>query len=384
MASKDGIYERTSRGRTVYLARVWDPKQRKHRSRTFATREEARRWQRANQVDVDKGLRIVGPAQTLNQHAEAWIAGLHSGATLTKSETPYNAATARRYESAMRRLVLPALGAYRLAEIDRSMIQRLVDDQRKQGRSPTDLRNMVKPLQAIYRDLCDAGELGVNPTSRLKLGRAATRKAQIADPKRPERIRTGQEAAELVAALSGNVRIVYALAFYAGMRIGEIRGLRWEHVDLRGGGVLRLCEQLGERNERLPLKGREWGQTREVPILPELRTEIVLWQLESGRGKGLVCGESARDPFTHKWIRTQADRAWAAAGIERVTPHLARHTFGSLLAASAVPSDDIARMMGQSSEEVRLLYTHALPDSLDRARARVEAFLQEERRRHGS
>jgi integrase len=373
VSKHEGITERQSRGRSVFLARVWDPKAKKHTNRTFATLADAQRWRRANLVQIDQGVQIVGPSETLRQHAEAWITGLASGQTLTRMGTRYGIETSAKYTSALERFVLPALGAYRLGEIDRRMVQQLVDRLRAEGRSGTDQRNAIKPLQAIYRELCRDGLVALNPTLNLRLDRTVSRKERILDPEHPARVVSAAEAAGMLAALTGQVRVVFALAFYAGLRDAEMRGLRWSDVDLER-GVIRLAGGMDQKRNRVALKGRRPGESRDVPIVELLRRELVLWQLESRRTQGLVAGSTGRDPFTIRWMQKQADRAWSAAGIARVTPHLARHTFGSILASAGVPDDEIRRAMGHLSEDVRALYTHQLPDELARMRARLDAY----------
>jgi integrase len=269
------------------------------------------------------------------------------------------------------------LGDIGLGAITRRHLIGLIEQLRADGRSPSDVRNAVKPLQAIFRKLHEDGVLAVNPALRLPLERAVTRRQRIADETQPDyRIVAPEDVPRLLEPLPAMVRCFWALAFYAGLRLGELRGLRWQDIT---DGELVLRRQINEMNDERPLKGREPGETRRVPILAQLQPELRAWRLACGRREGLVLGTDGTQPFTAAWITKLTRRAWSRlepAPPAKLTPHMARHTFGSILAASSVPPSDIGLWMGQSSEEVRALYIHEMPDAMDRARRLVEAYLQ--------
>ena len=50
-----------------------------------------------------------------------------------------------------------------------------------------------------------------------------------------DRVASADEAAVLLAALPAAQRAPWGLAFYAGLRHGEVKALTWEAVDLPGG-----------------------------------------------------------------------------------------------------------------------------------------------------
>jgi integrase len=65
----------------------------------------------------------------------------------------------------------------------------------------------------------------VNPTTGVELPAVRRRRERTATL-------DGMEA--LLAALPGAERAVFATAFYAGLRLGELTALRWRDVDLAG------------------------------------------------------------------------------------------------------------------------------------------------------
>jgi site-specific recombinase XerD len=87
----------------------------------------------------------------------------------TDSGDPYKPSVIRTYEIALRRRVLPALGAYRLADLRRTDLQDFADRLLATGTDPSTIKNTLMPLRAIYRRHVARGDLAVNPTASLEL-----------------------------------------------------------------------------------------------------------------------------------------------------------------------------------------------------------------------
>src|SRR5262249_16718801 len=118
----------------------------------------------------------------------------------------------------------------RLTQITHLDLQDLVDRWLAEGLDPSTIRNTTVALQALYRRSLQRGEVSVNPTVGLE--RPAVRG-------RRDRIATPEEAATLLAAIRESDRAVWATAFYAGLRRGELMALRCEDIDLTA-GVIRV------------------------------------------------------------------------------------------------------------------------------------------------
>jgi integrase len=76
-------------------------------------------------------------------------------------------------------------------------------------------------------------------------------------------------------------------------------------------------------------------------------------------------------------LQERADAAWAAAGVERVTPHACRHLFATLMAAAGTPLERLSRYMGHSSIAVTWdNYGHLFPGDETLDAGLQEAFLE--------
>jgi integrase len=68
------------------------------------------------------------------------------------------------------------------------------------------------------------------------------------------------------------------LACFAGLRLGEIRGLRWEDVDRKAGTITVRRSLLPDGTAKAP---KTEAGARTVPLLPGLRRLLVAWEVKS-------------------------------------------------------------------------------------------------------
>jgi integrase len=263
----------------------------------------------------------------------------------------------------------------KLHEIQRRDLQDLADRLLAKGLDASTVRNAIAPVRCIYRRAVARGELAVNPTSGLELAAPQGRRDRRADP---------VEATALIEALPEKDRALWAVAFYGGLRAGEIQGLRWEDVD-PAGGVMRVERaydpKAGEFVEPKSRAGR-----RTVPIPAVLRDFLLEHRMRQGRRDGLVFGRDAEHPFTSSNVWRRARTAWKAMNAERaklnleplesIGLHEARHTFASLMIAAGVNAKALSTFMGHSSIQITLdRYGHLMPGSEEEAAGLLDAYL---------
>jgi integrase len=172
---------------------------------------------------------------------------------------------------------------------------------------------------------------------------------------------------------------MWATAFYAGLRMGELRGLRCSDVDLRA-RVIRV-EQTWDDVEGAQAGGKSKAAHRTVTLIEELRPILAEHMLVTGRrGEDLVFGRTDRDAEDRTTIRRRARAAWKAAKLEPITPHECRHTFGSMLAAAGVDAGERQRQMGHASSAMMDRYTHGIDGSVAEAGKRLQEWLDGQRR----
>jgi integrase len=228
---------------------------------------------------------------------------------------------------------------------------------------PATIRNALLPLRAIYRRACVRDGLAINPTTGLELPAVRGRRDRIASP---------AEAAKLLAALPEEDRAIWATALYAGLRLGELRALRHEHVDIRG-GLIRVEASWDPREGLIEPKSR--AGKRSVPIPKVLNAHLARHSLAHG-GSGLFFGRTPDTPFQPTTINNRAVRAWKAAGLQRITLHEARHTFASMMIAAGVNAKALSTYMGHAGVAITYdRYGHLMPGNEAEAAGLLDAYL---------
>ncbi len=217
--------------RPSYQAQVFSPADRKTIRRTFRTLADARAWRAQAKSDLDRGTLRAPTRTTLHEAAEEWLSAAGAGVVRTRSGDPYKPSARRAYEQALRLKLLPPLGHLRLSSVTGSAVQDLVDRLVAEGASASTVRNAVLPLRAIYRRALSRSEVFVNPTVGLALPAVRGRRERVARP---------AEARALLEALCLEDRPAWASALYAGVRLGELRALRWQDVDFSTYYVARI------------------------------------------------------------------------------------------------------------------------------------------------
>ena len=371
----------------------------------FRTQAEAKSWRAAAQQAVEGGTLRAPTATTLNEAAEAWLAGAEAGEIRNRSGQPYKPATLRGYRQGLDK-VLPLFGTPKLSAVTTADLQAVVDRWQGEGQPASTIRNSIKPLQAIYRRAKARDGLPVNPTHGLELPAPRAEEVEIVPP---------YAAACLLDDLPDGDRGVWATALYAGLRYGELRALRESALDFAAGTI-------AVRKSWDPVAGEIDPKTRTsrrvTPMTGLLRDLLLEHRLRRGETAtdGLVFGEDGL-PFQAANLYRRADRAWAVAAVrracdsypdvagtalvralyaeghapkaisaalgveatavraavagqpepkerkaDRLRLHQARHTYASMMIAAGVNAKAVQKFMGHSSINVTFdLYGHLMP-----------------------
>jgi integrase len=255
--------------------------------------------------------------------------------------------TAAEYKRLLEKMVLPALGNRKAAEVTRAEVARLHHELRA---APYQANRVLAVLSKMF-NLAERWALrpdGSNPCRHVE---------KFAERKR-ERMLSPAELARLgdaLAAYDGSPYVVAAvkLLVFTGARLSEVLGLRWEWIDFDRGEARLPDSKTGAKTLHLPPPALT--VLAELPRLDDNPHVIV------GRKPG-----SALVNLEKPWRAIRA-----AAGIKDVRLHDLRHAFASVAASSGMGLPIIGKMLGHTQPATTARYAHLASDPVKAAAAAV-------------
>lgn len=241
-------------------------------------------------------------------------------------------------------------GDMRLDEIGISEVDEYQRLRLSEELKPVSVNNECRVLRAV-----------LNYSARLKLivSERVVRELKVAEGR--VRVWDDKQVKALLAAcaeVSPDIVPLVICLLNAGLRKGEAIALTWENVDLER-GFLRIWPTVDWKPKN--------GRPREVPISKALK---VILKAQEGKSKEYVFPSASGEAFAF-WPKRQFDRARRKAGLQG-GPHTARHTFASFFLRAQPDLYLLGKILGHSDMAVTRLYTHLLPDHLERARNAVD------------
>ena len=350
----------------TYRATVPHGSRGKRTRKTFKTLDQATLW-RTELIRAMNDRRIDAPSKdTVRDAGNRLVAGMREGTVLTRSGTPYAGSVIASYESALSRHIYPMIGARRLDDIRRQDVQRMIEALMADGKSPSTINNVLSPLRVIFRRARRRGEVQSDPMSDLEVPASRGRR---------ERFATRDEVRTLIATLpTEKDRAFWGVAFYAGLRRGEIIALRW--LDIHE-SVLSVERSWCDKTRQFKAPKTAQGK-RLVPLPPQLHNLLAAHRLTSSPADpdSLVFANHAGNPAEPRSFLAHAKRAWTTMNLDAYTPHEARHTYASLAAQAGIPIADLSNYLGHASIAITMdRYRHLYPEARDQASEKLNNYL---------
>lgn len=339
MARRAGVIARENADGTVSYQARWYDAYGKRCSQTFKTEAAAKAAVRHRQVEVDNvrsGKARPRSEKKLFEVAPDWLA---------------RRPPARRKDDAgrLKHHILPALGELRLAEINPTVLLGFVRKLEAKTAARVGQKN-GKPLRPstiknVLVLLCKMlGDLGF-PT-RVKYTVPTSGYAWI---------QRSEDVGRFLAACKPDwFRIAAALAVFAGLRKGEVAGLRRDAIDFDR-ALLRV-----DRSYDGTVKSKH---LRWAPVPPALGKLLRPWLL--AHPGELVVTQDGEPIDEGTGLHGYARRACKRAGIVSVNFHQLRHTAASHL-AQRVPLPLVGAVLGHADPKTTARYAHLDTESVAR------------------
>ncbi len=325
------------------------------------TRRKAQHELRARLTDVTRDGYRRPQTTTFRPFAEQW-----------RDEYPHarglKASTKEGYAGIIDRHLVPALGSLRLADIDVPRVEQYITLKRKDGSGAGTVNRHLNVLSLVMTTALRRSLVRVNPVALVERPRERLTEWRILSPlevaavERAFSAMVEAEESDVERRWIATCRIVFLTVQEAGLRRGEVLGLRWRHAALADPEVphLRIVETFVRGRVDTP---KSEASTRTVPISSALADELFQHRSGSafqGDDERMFVSPYRGSPLNPKRYATTFRTALAGAGIlDYVRPfHDGRHSAITNAARHGRGEMALMTIAGHSDSRTTRRYTH--------------------------
>ncbi len=196
---------------------------------------------------VGRAVRIS--RRSLEEYMERW---LEDSVKDTVRQRTYE-----RYEQVFRVHIRPALGRMKLTVLTPAHVRALMREKLAAGLSGSSVRHVHVTLNKALKQAVDDGLIPRNVAASVKAPRG---RGEEVRPLNREQVRALFEATR-----GGRLEALYTLAVTAGLRQGELLGLKWEDVDLEA-GTLEVRRSLSDARSGRTFVPPKSGKGRQIRL----------------------------------------------------------------------------------------------------------------------
>jgi integrase len=346
--------------REAFIADYVDQHGERH-IKTFKLKREAEEYAAQVGVDVKAGMHTPeSKSPTIKQAAENWLKMVE----LRGRER----GTLAQYRQHVDLHIAPRLGKLKLAKLTAKRVHEFVEDLLIAEVSQPLTRKVLTSLKSILTHAHKRGDVAQNVAANVKLEANKRDKAQL---------RAGVdfptvEEVQRVLAASSKWRPLLVVAVFTGLRASELRGLRWEDIDLKKGEL--HVHQRADAYREIGQPKSVAGQ-RTIPVGPMVVNTLKAWKLQCPKGEaGLVFPDRHGHVQHHKQIERAIAPVFAAAGVKPYGLHALRHFYASWCinrradGGLELPGKLVQARLGHSSITITMdRYGHLFPRGDDGA-----------------
>ena len=323
--------------------------------------------------EKQKGTLISKRVPTLKEFIPEWLDEV--------ARPKLKASTHLRYSQLFNKHILPSLGKHNLVKLSPQHLQRFYNDKLAAGLAPRTVGHMHRALRVSLETALRWGYVQRNVCNLVAPPRVSRADYQVFTP---------EQARRFLESIQGDpLEAYYILALTTGMRSGEIRGLRWDDLDMEKGivTVKRSIRRVDNKGwvESEPKTKKSW---RVIPLIQPAMVALHnhrARQLEQRLQMGPLWEEKNR-VFCNSLGRPLEDQNIAQrsfkpllrrAGLPDMRLHDLRHSAASMLLAFGVEMKTISEILGHSSLSITAdLYTHVLSETTKEAVSRLNRLFK--------
>jgi integrase len=235
---------------------------------TFKRKKDADARAQQIGVDVRAGIHTAAAKSvTVTEAAADWIRKVE----LDERER----STIAQYRQHARHIIA-RIGNQKLAKLTKPRVEAFRDDLLA-SMSRALARKVLTSLKSLLRDAQRRGNVAQNVAADVRIGVDKRGKKKL---KVGVDIPTPDEIKRLLGMVSGHLRPLLITATFTGLRASELRGLRWQDIDLQR-NELHVRQRADRYNKIGKLKSESAQRT--IPFGPLVRNTLREWKLEYPR-----------------------------------------------------------------------------------------------------
>lgn len=338
-------------------------------SRTFRTKTEAEAARAKGMTQHREGELSAPTKRTLAEQLGVWFDHHRPG---------WAANTAANYRRIIHVHLVPRIGHIKIHNLTAEDVlngyKAIRDAKTSRGRSATLLRTARTAMKGSLDMAVQFGYLPRNPATGITL--VTSRAVKRVTP------HWNMEAAKtfLGGATDTPWGRVLLFTLLTGLRRGEVLGLRWQNVDLKGDKPnIYVTDNLTRADNVVVLTTLKSPASHRTLPMSGAALELLreLWKARMEAGSEFVFTSSAGSPLGPD----NADRALKVLctqlNLPLITPHGLRHTFVSVQRKFGVSIERISKHLGHKSVLVTLnIYSHIFEEDLEDLTLDLSAFLR--------
>ena len=353
----DGRYEET-----IMLG--YDEKGKAIRKHIYGrTNKEVDEKIKAIRITLGKGLDVSAQEDNFSVWAEHWLS--FKRANIGNSQYTHYVTYIRYLREYIGDMALKDI---RLLHIQ-TVINDLYEKNPNTGKpsSKKTLKEIRGTAKQIFDFAMDNKVLDYNPADKVKIPKEATEKEREALTKEQQRWITEMPHEMQTAAM---------IMLYAGLRRGELIPLLWSDIDFKK-KTIAVNKAVDLSEDKAKLKGTKTKAGNREIIMPDIlieylqgikRTNILVCPSPKGKLYTATQWRRAWNSYLFDidlcygkaWGRkSKYDPRYKGISIDRITPHMLRHTYCTNLILSGVAPITVKELMGHANIRVTLdIYTH--------------------------
>ncbi|HAT1993768.1 site-specific integrase [Fluoribacter dumoffii] len=277
---------------------------------------------------------------------------------LEEAKSTKEASTFRGYKRVCDGHLFPMFDTVKIQDLQPAILRKWI---RNLNCTTKTVANILIPLRAVIEQALVDQYIKENPLNSIIVDKLLNKETKKSDYK-PDPFSV-DEINLILNNSEGQVRLLFQFAFFTGLRVSELIGLRWEDVDFQN-QIIHVEETIVAKEAKGP---KTEAGVRDVLLLPPALEALEQQKQYTFSLKGRVF----HNPQTNKpWEtsqqirRTQWMHILKRAGIRYRNTYQTRHTYASMMLSQGENIMWVSRQLGHVDVEMVIkTYGRWIPDS---------------------